>query len=88
MAIGHNSMILCIMYYPPRLKKNLLSEIWRKQNENMDPSCLVTNVQAGGGGVMVDVFLTHFRPLSAKKTSPRWSATLSVFKTSDGLAYT
>jgi len=27
--------------------------IWRKQNENMDPSCLVTTVQAAGGGVMV-----------------------------------
>uniref|UniRef100_A0A3B3QF02 Transposase Tc1-like domain-containing protein n=1 Tax=Paramormyrops kingsleyae TaxID=1676925 RepID=A0A3B3QF02_9TELE len=27
--------------------------IWRKQNENMDPSCLVTTLQAGGGGVMV-----------------------------------
>ncbi|XDV36000.1 hypothetical protein PO909_005854 [Leuciscus waleckii] len=27
--------------------------IWRKQNENMDPSCLVTTVQAGGDGVMV-----------------------------------
>uniref|UniRef100_A0A3B3RJQ1 Transposase Tc1-like domain-containing protein n=1 Tax=Paramormyrops kingsleyae TaxID=1676925 RepID=A0A3B3RJQ1_9TELE len=28
--------------------------IWRTQNENMDPSCLVTTVQAaGGGGVMV-----------------------------------
>jgi len=27
--------------------------IWRKQNENMDPSCLVTTVQAGVGGVMV-----------------------------------
>jgi len=24
-----------------------------KQNENMDPSCLVTTVQAGGGGVML-----------------------------------
>jgi len=32
----------------------------------MDPSCFVTTVQAGGGGVMVwDVFLAHFRPLSA-----------------------
>uniref|UniRef100_A0A8C6ULW3 Uncharacterized protein n=1 Tax=Neogobius melanostomus TaxID=47308 RepID=A0A8C6ULW3_9GOBI len=31
----------------------LMSLIWRKQNENMDPSCLVTTVQAGGGGVMV-----------------------------------
>jgi len=28
-------------------------KIWRKQNENMDPSCLVTTVQAGGGGIMV-----------------------------------
>jgi len=27
--------------------------IWRKQKENMDPSFLVTTVQAGGGGVMV-----------------------------------
>jgi len=27
--------------------------IWLKQNENMDPSCLVTTVQTGGGGVMV-----------------------------------
>jgi len=27
--------------------------IWREQNENMDPSCLVTTVQAGGDGVMV-----------------------------------
>uniref|UniRef100_A0A803K269 Tc1-like transposase DDE domain-containing protein n=1 Tax=Xenopus tropicalis TaxID=8364 RepID=A0A803K269_XENTR len=31
----------------------LMIRIWRKQNENMDPSCLVTTVQAGGGGVMV-----------------------------------
>jgi len=27
--------------------------IWCKQNKNMDPSCLVTTVQASGGGVMV-----------------------------------
>jgi len=27
--------------------------IWRGQNENMHSSCLVTTVQAGGGGVMV-----------------------------------
>jgi len=27
--------------------------IWRKQNENLDPSYLVTTVQAGSGGVMV-----------------------------------
>uniref|UniRef100_A0A9J7ZI12 Uncharacterized protein n=1 Tax=Cyprinus carpio carpio TaxID=630221 RepID=A0A9J7ZI12_CYPCA len=31
----------------------LALEIWRKQNENIDPSCLVTTVKAGGGGVMV-----------------------------------
>jgi len=31
----------------------------------MDPSFLVTTVQAaGGGGVMGDVFLAHFRPIS------------------------
>jgi len=38
----------------------------------MDPSCLVTTVQAaGGGGVngVGDVFLAHFRPLSANWTS-------------------
>jgi len=29
------------------------SEFWRTQNENMNPSCLVTTVQAGAGGVMV-----------------------------------
>jgi len=27
--------------------------IWRKQSENMDPSCLFITVQTGGGGVMV-----------------------------------
>ncbi len=27
--------------------------IWRKEHERMDPSCLVSTVQAGGGGVMV-----------------------------------
>jgi len=27
--------------------------IWRNQIENIDPSCLVTTVQAGCGGVMV-----------------------------------
>jgi len=36
----------------------------------MDPSCLVTTVQAGGGGNCVgDVFLAHFRPLSANWAS-------------------
>jgi len=27
--------------------------IWHKQNENMDPSCLVTTTVQAGGGVMV-----------------------------------
>ncbi len=28
-------------------------KIWRKEHESMDPSCLVSTVQAGGGGVKV-----------------------------------
>ncbi len=28
--------------------------IWRKEHESMDPSCLVSTVQAGGGGVMCE----------------------------------
>ncbi len=27
--------------------------IWRKEHERIDPSCHVSTVQAGGGGVMV-----------------------------------
>ncbi len=27
--------------------------IWHKEHERMDPSCLVSTVQTGGGGVMV-----------------------------------
>ncbi len=39
--------------------------IWRKEHESMDPSCLVSTVQAGGGGVMVwGVILAHFGSLS------------------------
>ncbi len=34
--------------------------IWRKEHESMDPSCLVSTVQAGGGGVMVwGIFSLH-----------------------------
>ncbi len=34
--------------------------IWCKEHESMDPSCLVSTVQAGGGGVMVwGVFSWH-----------------------------
>ncbi len=34
--------------------------VWRKEHESMDPSCLVSTVQAGGGGVMVwGIFSWH-----------------------------
>jgi len=34
--------------------------IWRKEHESMDPSCLGSTVQAGGGGVMVwGIFSWH-----------------------------
>ncbi len=34
--------------------------IWRKEHESMDPSCLVSTVQASGGGVMVwGIFSWH-----------------------------
>ncbi len=34
--------------------------LWRKEHESMDPSCLVSMVQAGGGGVMVcGIFSWH-----------------------------
>ncbi len=40
--------------------------IWCKEHKNMDPSCLVSTVQAAGGGVMVwEIFSWHnFGPLS------------------------
>ncbi len=40
--------------------------IWRKEHESMDPSCLVSMVQAAAGGVMVwgIFFLAHFGSLS------------------------
>ncbi len=38
--------------------------IWRKEHESMDPSCLVSTVQAGGGGVMVwGIFSWHTVPI-------------------------
>ncbi len=34
--------------------------MWCKEHESMDPSCLVSTVQAGGGGVMVwGIFSWH-----------------------------
>uniref|UniRef100_A0AAY5KDC6 Transposase Tc1-like domain-containing protein n=1 Tax=Esox lucius TaxID=8010 RepID=A0AAY5KDC6_ESOLU len=54
--------------------------IWRKQNENMDPSCLVTTVQAGGGGVMVwGMFSWHtLGPLVATGHNLNATAYLSI----------
>ncbi len=45
--------------------------IWRKEHESMDPSCLVSTVQAGGDGVRVrGVFSWHtFGPLSTNWAS-------------------
>jgi len=53
------------------------SEFGQKQNENMEPSCLVTTVQAGDDGVG-DVFLAHFRPLSANRHCLNATAYLSI----------
>ncbi len=41
--------------------------IWRKEHESMDPSCLVSTVQAGDG--VGDIFLAHFGPLSTNRPS-------------------
>ncbi len=41
--------------------------IWRKEHESMDPSCLVSTVQAGGG--VGDIFLAHFGHLSTNWAS-------------------
>ncbi len=42
------------------------SEFGVKNMKSMDPSCLVSMVQAGGGGVG-DIFLTHFGHLSTNR---------------------
>ncbi len=40
--------------------------IWRKGHESMNPSCLVSMVQAGGGVMGVgDIFLAHLVPLTS-----------------------
>ncbi len=37
-----------------------IPRIWRKEHESMDPSCLVSTVQAGDGGLMVwGIFSLH-----------------------------
>ncbi len=53
--------------------------IWRKEHESMDPSCLVSTVQAGGGGCngVGDIFLAHFGPLSTNWASFKWSPDLN-----------
>ncbi len=43
-----------------RLVRDDNLRIWRKEHESMDPSCLVSTVQAGGGDVMVwGIFSWH-----------------------------
>ncbi len=37
--------------------------IWRKEHESMDPSCLVSTVQAGGGGVIMVWMIFSWRNL-------------------------
>ncbi len=46
--------------------------IWRKEHESMDPSCLVSTVQAAGGGVMVrGIFSWHtFVPIRVMDVQP------------------
>ncbi len=42
------------------LHSDVRVRIWRKDHESMDPSCLVSTVQAAGGGVMVwGIFSWH-----------------------------
>ncbi len=38
------------------------ARIWREEHESMAPSCLVSTVQAVGGGVIGNIFLAHFGP--------------------------
>ncbi len=58
--------------------------IWRLEHESMDPFCLVSMVQDGGGGNGVgDIFLAHFGPLSTnwasfKHTQPTWVLLLTM----------
>ncbi len=42
--------------------------IWHKKHESMDPSCLVSMVQAGGGGVMVWGRGLHFTQMASTVT--------------------
>ncbi len=65
--------------------------IWRKELESMDPFCLVSMVQAaGGGGVMVwgDIFLDTLGPLVPIEHRLNATASLSivatVYPSSDG----
>ncbi len=54
--------------------------VWRKEHESMDPSCRVSMVQAGGGGVMVwGRFFWHtFGPLILIKHRLNTTAYLSI----------
>jgi len=55
--------------------------VWRKQNENMDPSCLVPTVQAGGGGGGV-MFSWHtlgpLVPIGHRLNATAYQLTMSI----------
>ncbi len=54
--------------------------IWRKEHESMDPSCLVSTVQAGGGVMVWEIFSWHtLYPLSIVETpQPTWVLLLTM----------
>ncbi len=61
--------------------------IWHKEHESMDPSCLVSTVQAGGGGVVWGIYFWHtLGPLVPiehhlnTQTSPSGTNNHSTFK--------
>ncbi len=52
--------------------------IWRKEHESMDPSCLVSTVQAAGGVMVWGYFVAHFGPLSTNWASFKRHGLLSI----------
>ncbi len=47
---------------------------WRKEHESMDLSCLLSTVQAGGGGVMVwEIFGTPWAHLGHTYFGTPWA---------------
>ncbi len=58
--VPKNNKPSCLNDYRPVALTSIVMKVWRKEHESMDPSCLVSTVQAGGGGVMVwGIFSWH-----------------------------